>query len=92
MHGRYPLPHEGALSESPKEIGKEIRKPRAFGGMVGGEPKALSTMGACSFRSARTCLNELRVPRYPPWELLPEPAYPHATPLDGVEVPRASTG
>ena len=75
------------------EIGIEIRKTLcAFGGMVGGEPKALSTMGACSFRSARTCLNELRVPRCPPWELLPEPAYPHATPLDGVEVPRASTG
>ena len=74
------------------EIGTEIREPRAFGGMVGGEPKALSTMGPCAFRSARTCLNELCVPRYPPWELLPELAYPHATPLDGVEVPRASTG
>ena len=75
------------------EIGIEkSEKPRAFGGMLGGEPKVLSTMGPCGFRSARTCLNALCARAAPPWELLPELAYPHATPLDGVEVPRASTG
>ena len=126
MQGSYPLPPEGALSESPsRNQNGNQQTPRQFEGMVDGEPKARSTMWPCAFGSARTCLKELIRPALPPlgtagqggryrgytarcaagWDLgpdlpavrpiahsvRPELAYPHATPLDGVEVPRAST-
>ena len=43
MHGRYPLPPEGALSECPiRSQNGNQQTPRQFGGMVGGEPKARS--------------------------------------------------
>ena len=67
MHGRYPLPPEGALSECPsRSQNGNQQTPRKFGGMVGGEPKARSTMWPCAFGSARTCLKELIRPALPP--------------------------
>jgi hypothetical protein len=134
MHGRYPLPPEGALSECPSRSRNGSQKARAnlegwrVGNQKGARPSRLCAVGS-AMGSAQSCLIEPVLSRSPPpypppppWELLAgvaaarlaarcaageggpigltcgpvgralvraELGYPHAAPLDGLEVPRA---